>query len=174
LLERDLIKILGKKDEPGRPMLYGTTPFFLELFSMQSLRDLPTLKEFTELSEESRATFEREIGEDAPETLADLEPAPSRVGAKTSEPRPPSAPQSDLFPAYDRAQETADAEAADERPSTPVSSRETEPPSDDDETSDLDDGEDSASELDERDDAEPGLDDEDEGDEDEDDEDDDE
>ncbi|MBI3207107.1 MAG: SMC-Scp complex subunit ScpB [Myxococcales bacterium] len=72
LLERDLIKILGKKDEPGRPMLYGTTPTFLELFSMQSLRDLPTLKEFTELSEESRSVFEREIGEDAPEGPIDL------------------------------------------------------------------------------------------------------
>jgi segregation and condensation protein B len=31
LLERDLVRILGKKDEPGRPMLYGTTPSFLEL-----------------------------------------------------------------------------------------------------------------------------------------------
>src|SRR5690606_8807228 len=47
LLERELIRILGKKDEPGRPMLYGTTPQFLELFSLSSLRDLPTVKEFT-------------------------------------------------------------------------------------------------------------------------------
>ena len=66
LLERELIRILGKKDEPGRPMLYGTTPQFLDLFSLTSLRDLPTLKEFTELSEESRLTFEAEIGEAAP------------------------------------------------------------------------------------------------------------
>src|SRR5262249_3160365 len=32
LLERDLVKILGKKDEPGRPLLYGTTTSFLEFF----------------------------------------------------------------------------------------------------------------------------------------------
>ena len=45
------------KDEAGRPMLYGTTPVFLEAFSLKSLRDLPTLREYTELSEESRQTF---------------------------------------------------------------------------------------------------------------------
>jgi segregation and condensation protein B len=67
LLERDLVKILGKKDEPGRPMLYGTTVQFLELFNMRSLQDLPTLKEFTELSEDSRRRFEKSLGEDAPE-----------------------------------------------------------------------------------------------------------
>jgi segregation and condensation protein B len=67
LLERDLVKILGKKDEPGRPMLYGTTVEFLELFNMRSLQDLPTLKEFTELTDESRRRFEKSIGEDAPE-----------------------------------------------------------------------------------------------------------
>lgn len=67
LLERELVRILGKKDEPGRPMIYGTTPGFLDLFSLKSLRDLPTLREFTELSEDSRAKFEMEIGEPAPE-----------------------------------------------------------------------------------------------------------
>jgi segregation and condensation protein B len=67
LLERDLIKILGKKDEPGRPMLYGTTTEFLELFNMRSLQDLPTLKEFTELTDDSRRRFEKSLGEDAPE-----------------------------------------------------------------------------------------------------------
>jgi segregation and condensation protein B len=67
LLERDLIRIIGKKDEPGRPMLYGTTGGFLEAFSLKSLRDLPTLREYTELSEESRRVFESELGETAPE-----------------------------------------------------------------------------------------------------------
>jgi segregation and condensation protein B len=67
LLERDMIRIIGKKDEPGRPMLYGTTGGFLEAFSLKSLRDLPTLREYTELSEESRRVFEAELGEPAPE-----------------------------------------------------------------------------------------------------------
>ena len=69
LLERELIRILGKRDEPGRPIIYGTTTHFLEFFGLKSLKDLPTLREFTELTEESRDKYEDEIGEppnDAP------------------------------------------------------------------------------------------------------------
>ncbi len=63
LLERELLKVLGRKEEPGRPLLYGTTPKFLELFGLRTLRELPTLQEFTELNEESRRLFERRLGE---------------------------------------------------------------------------------------------------------------
>lgn len=52
LLERRLIRMLGKKDEVGRPILYGTAAGFLEVFGLRSLRELPTLREFVELSEE--------------------------------------------------------------------------------------------------------------------------
>ncbi|MDB4935645.1 MAG: Segregation and condensation protein [Labilithrix sp.] len=69
LLERDLVRILGKRDEPGRPLIYGTTSHFLEFFGLKSLKDLPTLREFTELSDESRADFEDELGE-SPEDAA--------------------------------------------------------------------------------------------------------
>jgi len=67
LLERDLVRILGKKDEPGRPLLYGTTTQFLEFFGLKSLKDLPTLKEFTELSDESRRVAEAELEDVLPE-----------------------------------------------------------------------------------------------------------
>ncbi len=60
LLERKLIRILGKKDEPGRPLIYGTTKEFLELFNLRDLTQLPTLREFQELSEESRRIVEDE------------------------------------------------------------------------------------------------------------------
>ncbi|MDF2692941.1 MAG: Segregation and condensation protein, partial [Labilithrix sp.] len=63
LLERDLVRILGKRDEPGRPLIYGTTNAFLEFFGLKSLKDLPTLREFTELTEESREAYEDEMGE---------------------------------------------------------------------------------------------------------------
>ena len=66
LLERELLRILGKKDEPGRPLLYGTTPAFLEFFGLKSLKELPTLREFAELSDESRAIAEAELGEVMP------------------------------------------------------------------------------------------------------------
>jgi segregation and condensation protein B len=45
LLEKGLIKMMGRKDLPGRPMIYGTTKTFLELFGLNTLSDLPTLKE---------------------------------------------------------------------------------------------------------------------------------
>lgn len=54
LLERGLIRALGKKEEVGRPMLYGTTKDFLDFFSLGDLRELPTLREYSELSDESR------------------------------------------------------------------------------------------------------------------------
>ncbi len=45
LLEKGLIRIVGRKDIPGRPLVYGTTKAFLELFNLNTLSDLPTLKE---------------------------------------------------------------------------------------------------------------------------------
>ena len=45
LLERDLIRITGRKDLPGRPIIYGTTKAFLELFGLNALSDLPALRE---------------------------------------------------------------------------------------------------------------------------------
>ena len=48
LIERKLVRILGHKDVPGRPMVLGTTREFLELFGINSLADLPPLKEFVE------------------------------------------------------------------------------------------------------------------------------
>ena len=52
LLDRDFIRILGKKDEVGRPLLYGTTESFLQFFGLRALAELPTLREYTELDEE--------------------------------------------------------------------------------------------------------------------------
>ncbi len=49
LLERRLVKILGRKEAPGRPLMYGTTPEFLQYFGLKDLSELPTLKEFTEM-----------------------------------------------------------------------------------------------------------------------------
>jgi len=48
LLERELIKISGRKDVPGRPLLYGTTNAFLEQFGLKSLKELPHPRDFKE------------------------------------------------------------------------------------------------------------------------------
>ncbi|MCG6551854.1 MAG: SMC-Scp complex subunit ScpB [Candidatus Magnetominusculus sp. LBB02] len=47
LLERDLIKIAGRKDAPGKPLIFATTKEFLKYFGLKNLAELPTLKEFT-------------------------------------------------------------------------------------------------------------------------------
>ncbi|MBJ6727535.1 SMC-Scp complex subunit ScpB [Geomesophilobacter sediminis] len=49
LLEKRLLKILGKKDVPGKPLIYGTSREFLELFDLKDISALPTLKEIEEL-----------------------------------------------------------------------------------------------------------------------------
>ncbi len=49
LLEKGLIRIMGRKDVPGRPILYATTTKFLEVFGLKDLRDLPKLKELEDV-----------------------------------------------------------------------------------------------------------------------------
>ena len=49
LLEKHLVRILGKKDIPGRPLIYGTSKEFLEIFGLKDLKSLPTLKEIQAL-----------------------------------------------------------------------------------------------------------------------------
>jgi segregation and condensation protein B len=55
LLERKLVRIVGRKEEPGRPIMYGTTKFFLEHFGLRDLSQLPPLREFKQLGESEQA-----------------------------------------------------------------------------------------------------------------------
>ncbi|HEY2745817.1 MAG TPA: SMC-Scp complex subunit ScpB [Polyangia bacterium] len=95
LLDRSLIRIVGKKEEPGRPILYGTTREFLEFFNLRDLKDLPTLREFHELSEEHQAqvaalegvapegSIEKEGEEPAPPPLIEGAPPLTRLEITT-------------------------------------------------------------------------------------------
>ena len=51
LLDKKLIRIVGRKDVPGKPIIYGTTKKFLEVFSLKDLSGLPTIREMKELNE---------------------------------------------------------------------------------------------------------------------------
>lgn len=55
LLEKGLVDIKGKSDRVGRPLLYGTSDFFMEYFGINDISELPVLKDF--------AQEENEIGE---------------------------------------------------------------------------------------------------------------
>ena len=101
LLDRGLIRILGKKEEPGRPLLYGTTKEFLEFFNLKDLKDLPTLREYYDLTDESRdkvraAGFEPPTPGPMQGTLAVeplLEP-PAMAAAPMGDAAPPPSPDS--------------------------------------------------------------------------------
>jgi segregation and condensation protein B len=71
LLEKDLIKVMGRKNLPGRPLIYGTTKKFLEVFDLKDLESLPKLKEFKALggqdetqSNQEEIPFQNESRED--------------------------------------------------------------------------------------------------------------
>jgi segregation and condensation protein B len=48
LLEKELVTIVGRSEKPGRPLLYATSPKFMDYFGIQSLKDLPKVKDFKE------------------------------------------------------------------------------------------------------------------------------
>lgn len=60
LLERKLARVLGRKEIPGRPLIYATTKQFLEIFDLKDLKDLPTLEEIEALESESPENSTRE------------------------------------------------------------------------------------------------------------------
>jgi len=91
LLDRRLIKILGKKEEIGRPSIYGTTKDFLEFFGLKDLTSMPTLREFHELSDDSLAKME-DAGFGA---SSDASAAPAEGGASAEA----AAPQEPVNPA---------------------------------------------------------------------------
>ncbi len=79
LLERKLIRVLGRKEIAGRPLIYATTKRFLEIFDLKNLRDLPTPKEIEELAAATNEGDQAVIidsdqeFEDSPETSEDSE-----------------------------------------------------------------------------------------------------
>ncbi len=74
LLEKGLIAMVGRKEMPGRPIVYGTTRSFLELFSLNALSDLPIPKEIQpppvpeEISPKEEMVMEKVSKEEVPET----------------------------------------------------------------------------------------------------------
>lgn len=68
LQERDWIRVVGHRDVPGKPALFGTTHAFLDSFGLQNLDDLPTLAEIRDME-----NLVPELQFEAPPTMAALE-----------------------------------------------------------------------------------------------------
>jgi segregation and condensation protein B len=77
LLERRLVRIAGRKEAPGRPIMYATSSEFLEVFGLRDLEGLPDLEEFKELEE--RAAQEASAAQQASE-MAASEGSPAVAG----------------------------------------------------------------------------------------------
>jgi len=71
LLNKDLIKVIGRKDVPGRPYVYGTTKQFLEYFGLKSLDDLPELEEFPALQPSEEGIITDDLNEEQEENKDD-------------------------------------------------------------------------------------------------------
>jgi segregation and condensation protein B len=100
LLNRRLIKVAGRKEAIGRPLLYATTPEFLEVFGLSDLTALPTLQELapdpegdaeTEAlpTENAPASSDSPISAAAPESIAEESGTDDAAATEDDEDRPP-------------------------------------------------------------------------------------
>ena len=69
LLLRGFIEVRGRADSPGKPLQYGTTKEFLDLFHLSSLKDLPKLREIKEILQEHEEQEYLTRQDDSPETI---------------------------------------------------------------------------------------------------------
>jgi segregation and condensation protein B len=67
LLDKKLIRIVGRKDVPGKPIIYGTTKKFLEVFNLKNIMDLPNLRELKELNQQQELLGQEDIGQNVVE-----------------------------------------------------------------------------------------------------------
>ena len=78
LLEREWVRVVGHRESPGRPALYGTTRSFLDTFNLKSLEALPPLAELRVLEDPTPDLF----ADPAPVVVPDDAPAPAETGAE--------------------------------------------------------------------------------------------
>jgi len=79
LADRGLVRTDGRADEPGRPLNWVTTPAFLELFGLQSLADLPTLKDLRALGDDDAPDGSFPVPEEVERLATLLRPGPREV-----------------------------------------------------------------------------------------------
>ena len=95
LLERGWIRIVGERETPGRPALYGTTRAFLDYFNLKSLDDLPPMEEIESLMkpvlDEVTEPEEDEV-EEKPDEEPEEAPRPRPVAEIIQMPRPADPP----------------------------------------------------------------------------------
>ena len=99
LLERKFIRVLGRKEIPGRPLIYATTKRFFDVFGLKNLKDLPTPKEIEEfgstLSEETSETAgDNQLETEDSENQEQIQPQPESTDDMDSVSKEPSPSES--------------------------------------------------------------------------------
>lgn len=117
LLDKALIKIVGRKDIPGRPYLYGTTKEFLEYFGLKSLKDMPRLEDFASLpaAEQVIEAGARGTAEKMDEDVAAAEAQASQEAAARE-----AAAEAQAAQAQNAIENAPAAEKVEEQPAEPV------------------------------------------------------
>lgn len=87
LLDKKLVRILGRKDVPGKPIIYGTTKKFLEVFNLKELTDLPTMRELKELTENEESLEQETIDFNPVEQDLDQADHPQKAPEDTKTPQ---------------------------------------------------------------------------------------
>lgn len=90
LLDKKLIRIVGRKDVPGKPIIYGTTKKFLEVFNLKELTDLPTMRELKEITEQQEIYEQESIDFEEMEQGVDPEKEIQHASAELTDPSEPT------------------------------------------------------------------------------------
>ncbi len=87
LVDKNMVQVVGRKEVPGRPMLYGTTKEFLERFGLNTVKELPPLAEFTEkdIDQNLLPPEMRSVVEAAAETQEETENAQTETAEEKAE-----------------------------------------------------------------------------------------
>jgi segregation and condensation protein B len=130
LLDRSLVRMIGKKEEVGRPILYGTTPEFLRIFSLKDLGELPTLREFHELNADDMAKVDAQapLGADDAAKAAGEAAKPAPVVPRELDPEEDDELLTELERAAAAAAKAADATEVTTSPASPNQAVEETPP----------------------------------------------
>jgi segregation and condensation protein B len=95
LVDRGLVGEVGREEGPGRPVLYGTTPEFLERTGLNSVADLPSLAPFLEEAGQRNARRDPDAPSDPAETEREAAPNEPEPESEPGKPESPGSPEPD-------------------------------------------------------------------------------
>lgn len=120
LLDRSLVKIIGRAEVPGRPLLYATTEYFLQHFGLKNVDELPNVDELRRVAlPKAEIPAEEKPSEPATAEAVPVETAPAEAASEESHEAPAEAASEEAAPVELQA-ESAEVQPGDEEPSPEI------------------------------------------------------